>query len=61
MPWLPGVTETIAGLNDAVRLAAEGDTVAVMLMLSVRPELFRVTVEVAEAPARIFAGTGALA
>jgi hypothetical protein len=61
VPWEPGVIETIAGLNEAVKPAAEGDTVAVILMLSVRPKLFRVTVDVAVLPATTLAGLGAVA
>ncbi len=51
----------MAGLNDGVKLVAEGDTVAVILMLSVRPKLFRVTVDVAVLPATTLAGLGELA
>jgi hypothetical protein len=48
-------------LNEAVKPAAEGDTVAVILMLSVRPKLFRITVDVAVLPATTLAGLGAVA
>lgn len=61
VPWDPGVNETIAGLNEGVNPVAEGDTVAVMLTLSVRPRLFRVTVDVADLPATTLAGLGGLA
>ena len=61
VPWDPGLTETIAGLNEGVKPVAEGDTVAVMLILSVRPRLCRVTVDVADLPATTLAGLGGLA
>jgi hypothetical protein len=48
-------------LNEGVKPAAEGDTVAVILMLSVRPKLFRVTVDVAVLPATTLAGLGVVA
>ena len=61
VPCEPGVNDTMAGLNDGVKPVADGDTVAVMLMLSVRPKLFRVTVEVAALPATTLEGLGELA
>ena len=48
-------------MNEGVKPAAEGDTVAVILMLSVRPKLFRVTVDVAVLPATTLAGFGVVA
>jgi len=61
VPCEPGVNDTMAGLKDGVKPVADGDTVAVMLMLSVRPKLLRVTVEVAALPATILEGLGELA
>ena len=61
VPCEPGVNDTMAGLNDGVKPVADGDTVAVILMLSVRPKLFRVTVDVAVLPATILEGLGELA
>ena len=54
------MTETIAGLNDVVRVVVDGDTVAVILILSVRPKLLSVMVDVAELPATMLGGTGVL-
>ena len=61
VPCEPGVNDTMAGLNEGVKPVAEGDTVAVMLMLSVRPKLVKVTVDVAVLPATTLAGLGELA
>jgi hypothetical protein len=58
VPCEPGVSDTIAGLNEGVKLVVDGDTVAVRLTLSVRPKLFSVTVDVPDLPATTLGGLG---
>ncbi len=58
VPCEPGVNDTIAGLNEGVKLVVDGDTVAVRLTLSVRPKLFSVTVDVPDLPATTLEGLG---